>query len=94
MSPEGGLSCPLTIQTGPVAAAVQFLLTVGTGVAWRAATGVAPSHRLHTRAAIEAGTICTCHCDNLAVLTVESLRAGAGVIVLQVLWRVEEKPLC
>lgn len=74
---RGGLSCPLTIQTGPVAAAVQLLLTVGAGVAGRAAAGVASGHRLHTGAAVEAGTIRTRHGNDLAVLTVESLWAGA-----------------
>lgn len=91
MSPEGmPLFCSLTIQAGPVAAAVQLLLTVGARVARRAAAGVASGHRLHTGATVKAGTICARHGDDLAVLTIESLRAGAGVVVLQVLWRVEE----
>lgn len=80
----------LTIQTGPVAAAVQLLLTVGARVARRAAAGVASGHRLHARATVEAGTICTRHGNDLTVLTVEPLRASAGIVVLQILWRVGE----
>ena len=74
---EGPLLSPLTIQTGPVAAAVQLLLTVGAGVAGGAAAGVASGHRLHTGAPVEAGTICTRHGDDLTVLSIEALRAGA-----------------
>lgn len=89
VSPDRG---PLTVQTGPVAAAVQLLLTVGAGVAGRAAAGVASGHRLHAGAAVEAGAVSTRHCNDLAVLSVKALWAGAGVVVLQVLWAKEEKP--
>lgn len=67
----------LTVQTGPVAAAVQLLLTVGARIAGGAAAGVAPTHGLHTGASVEAGTVRTGHGDDLAVFTVESLRAAA-----------------
>lgn len=73
----GGFSCSLTIQTRPIAAAVQLLLTVGAGVAGRATAGVASGHRLHTGTTIEAGTICARHGDDLAVLSIKTLRAGA-----------------
>lgn len=72
-----GLSCPLTVQTGPVAAPVQLLLAVGAGVAGRASAGVAAGQRLHTGAAIEARTVCACHGDDLAVLSIKTLRARA-----------------
>lgn len=72
-----GLCCSLTIQTGPVAAAVQLLLTVGTSVAGRAAAGVASSHRLHTGATIKTWAICTCHGNDLAVLSIKTLWACA-----------------
>lgn len=71
------LLCPLTIQTGPIAAPVQLLLAVGTGVAGRASAGVAAGHRLHTGAAVEARTICACHGNDLAVLSIKTLRARA-----------------
>lgn len=74
MSPE---ERTLTVQTGPVAAAVQLLLAVGSSVTGRAAAGVASGHRLNTGATVEAGPICACHGNDLAVLPVESLRAGA-----------------
>lgn len=75
----------LTVQTGSVAAAVQLLLTVGAGVAGRAAAGVASGRGLHTRPPVEARTVCARHRDDLAVLSIKALRACAGVIVLQVL---------
>lgn len=75
----------LTVQTGSVAAAVQLLLTVGAGVARRAAAGVASGRGLHAGTAVEARTVCTRHRDDLAVLSVKALRARAGVVVLQVL---------
>lgn len=74
-----------TVQTGSVAAAVQLLLTVGASVAGGAAAGVASGRGLHTGAAIEARPVCTRHGNDLAVLPIEALRAGAGVVVLQVL---------
>lgn len=80
------LSCPLTVQAWPVAAAVQLLFTVGAGVIRRASAGVASGHRLHTGAAVKTGTVCTRHGNDLTVLPIESLRASAGVVVLQVLW--------
>lgn len=73
----GGLCYPLTVQTGPITAAVQLLLTVGASVAWRAAAGVASCHRLHTGATIEAGTIGACHGNDLAVLSIKTLWTGA-----------------
>lgn len=76
---------PLTIQARPVAAAVQFLLTVGAGVAGGAAAGVATGHGLHAGTAVEAGPVGARHGDDLTVLAVEALRAGARVVVLQVL---------
>lgn len=85
MSPEMKLLLELTIQTRPVAAAVQLLLTVRAGVAGRAAACVASSHRLHARSTIKAGTVCTGHGDDFTVLSIETLWAGAGVVVLQVL---------
>lgn len=86
---------PLTVQTGPVAAAVQLLLAVGAGVAGGAAAGVASSHGFHTGATIEARTVGTRHGNDLAVLSVKTLWAGARVIVLQVLWTEDEKtPSC
>lgn len=90
VSPDRG---PLTVQTGPVAAAVQLLLTVGAGVAGRAAAGVASGHRLHAGAAVEAGAVSARHCNDLAVLSVKALWAGAGVVILKVLWTEEEEPL-
>lgn len=75
----------LTVQTGSVAAAVQLLLTVGAGVARRAAAGVASSHGLHTGAAVEARTVCTRHSNDLTVLSIKTLRARARVVILQVL---------
>ena len=74
---SAGLCRPLTVQTGPVAAAVQLLLTVGAGVAGRAAAGVASGHRLHAGATVEAGSVRARHGDDLAVLSIETLRAGA-----------------
>lgn len=75
----------LTIQTGSVAAAVQLLLAVGASVARRTAAGVASSHGLHTGATIEAWTICTCHRNDLTVLSIKTLWACARVVILQVL---------
>lgn len=77
----------LTIQTGPVAATVKLLLTVGTGVAGRAAAGVASGHRLDAGATVEAWTIRARHGNDLTVLAIESLWAGAGVVILQILWK-------
>lgn len=68
-----------------MAAAVESLLTVGAGVAWEALAGVASCQLLHARAPIKAGVISTCHSNDLAVLPIEALRTGAGVVVLQVL---------
>lgn len=85
MSPEKTLTEELTVQTRPVAAAVQLLLTVGAGVAGRAAACVASCHRLHAGSAIKAGTVCAGHGNDLTVLSVEPLWTGAGVVVLQVL---------
>lgn len=79
MSPE------LTVQTGLVAAAVQLLLTVGAGVAGRAAAGVASSQSFHTGATVETRAVSAGHGDDLAVLPVKTLWAGARVVVLQVL---------
>lgn len=67
----------LTVQAGSVAAAVQLLLTVGASVARRAAAGVASSHGFHTGAAVKARTICTCHSNDLTVLSIKTLRARA-----------------
>lgn len=80
----------LTIQTWSVAAAVQLLLTIGASVARRAAAGVASSHGLHTGAAVEARTICTCHSNDLTVLSIKTLRARARVVILQVLLTIKE----
>ncbi len=73
----GGLSSPLTVQTGPVAAAVQFLLTVRAGVAGRAAARVAAGHCLHAGATVEARTVCARHGNDFTVLSIKTLRAGA-----------------
>ncbi|TNN76674.1 hypothetical protein EYF80_013126 [Liparis tanakae] len=73
---------PLTVQTGPVAAAVQLLLAVGAGVAGGAAASVAAGRRLHTGAAVEARPVGARHGDDLAVLAVEALRAGVAVALV------------
>lgn len=82
----GGARLELTIKTGPVAAAVQLLLAVRASVTGGAAAGVSPSRRFHTGASVEAGPIGAGHGDDLAVLAIKALRAGARVVVLQVLW--------
>lgn len=48
----------------------------------------------HTRAAIEAGTIRTGHCYDFTVFAVESLWAGARVVVFEVLREKKRRPLC
>lgn len=87
VSPKKGRSTQLTVQTGLVAAAVQLLLAVGAGVAGRAAASVASSHGFHTGATIETRAVGAGHGNDLAVLPVKTLRAGARVVVLQVLVR-------
>lgn len=82
----------LTVQAGSVAAAVQLLLTVGARVARRAAAGVASGRGLHTGAAVEARAVRARHGNDLAVLSVKALRAGAGVVVLQVLLKRSKRP--
>lgn len=75
----------LTVQTGVITAPVYLFLTVGAVVAQGAVAGVAPQVLLHTGAPIEAGPVSTGHGADFAVLAVEALRAGALVVVLQVL---------
>ena len=67
----------LTVKTWVVAAAVQFLLAVGAGVAGRAAARVTPRHRLDAGAAVKARTVSASHRYNLAVLAVEALGTRA-----------------
>lgn len=84
------MQCPaqtLTISTRFVAAAVKSLLTVGSGKGWGAAADVATSEFFLTRPSVKAGVICTRHCNDLTVLSIESLRTCTGVIVLQILQR-------
>lgn len=85
VSPKKSRSTQLTVQTRLVAAAVQLLLAVGAGVAGRAAARVASSHGFHAGAAVETRAVGAGHGNDLAVLSVETLRAGARVVVLQVL---------
>lgn len=75
----------LTVQTRLVAAAVQLLFTVGACVAGWAAASVASSHGFNTGATIKTWAISTGHGNDLTVLPVETLWAGARVVVLQVL---------
>lgn len=85
MSLQKRRSTRLTVQTGLVAAAVQLLFTVGACVAGWTAASVASSHGFHTGATIETGAIGAGHGNDLAVLSVKTLRAGARVVILQVL---------
>lgn len=83
----------LTISTGVAAASVDFLLTVGAHVSRRAAARVATAALLHAGSSIEAGFVSTSHVNDLTVLSVEALRARAGVIIHLILRRKKQKPL-
>lgn len=85
MSLQKRRSTRLTVQAGLVAAAVQLLFTVGPCVAGWAAASVPSSHGFHTGATIETRAIGAGHGNDLTVLPVKTLRAGARVVVLQVL---------
>lgn len=73
-----------TIGAGFVATAVQFLLAVGAGVGRRAAAHIATGEALLTCSSIKTRVICTRHGHYFTVLTIETLRTCAGVIVLQI----------
>lgn len=77
----------LAISTGVTAASVNLLLTVGAHVTGRAETGVAAGFLHRAGSSVEAGFIGTGHSTDLTVLSIESLRACAGVIVHQILKR-------
>lgn len=66
-----------TVGTGVTTAAVYFLLAVGAHITRRAAAGVTSSRFLHAGSAIEARSVRTGHCADLAVLSVKALRARA-----------------
>lgn len=85
MSLQKRRSTRLTVQTGLIAAAVQLLFTVGACIAGWAATRVASSHGFNTGSTIETRAISAGHGNDLTVLPVKTLRAGARVVVLQVL---------
>lgn len=75
----------LTISTGVTAASVDLLLTVGAHITGRAETGVAAGFLLQAGSSVEAGFIRTGHRTDLTVLTIEPLRARAGIIIHQIL---------
>lgn len=73
------------VHARPVTAAVKLLLTVGASVAGWAAAGVSSGHCLHTGPAVKAGAISARHGNDLTVFTIESLRACARVVILQII---------
>lgn len=75
-----------TISAGAAAAAsIHPLLAVGAREVGRAAAGVPAGVFLYASASIKARPVSAPHGTDLAALPVETLRARAGVIVLQVL---------
>lgn len=75
----------LTISTRLTAAAVHFLLTVGSSVAHRAGTAVASTALLTAGPPVEAWAISTLHSAHLTVLPIETLWAAARVVIHHVL---------
>lgn len=74
-----------SVQARVIAAAVNLLLTVGAVVAHWTPAGVAATRLLCAGASIEAWSIRAGHGTNLAVLAIEALRAGALVVVFQII---------
>lgn len=74
-----------TIGTGIAVTFAVLLLTVGTREAAGTVAGVASRDVLLAGATVETRIISTSHCDGFTVLPVEALRAGARVLVHQVL---------
>lgn len=76
-----------TVSAGVAAASVAPLLAVGAHEAGRAAAAVAAGHVLLAGSSVETWPVRARHGADLAVLPVEALRAGARVVIDQVLRR-------
>lgn len=70
-----------TISTGIAAASIDLLLTVGAHVSGTALTGVSAGPLWHAGSSVEARSIGTGHSADLTVLSIEALRARAGVTI-------------
>lgn len=80
-----------TISAGVAAAFVMFLLAVGTREADRAAAAVTASRIFLAGASVETWPVRAGHCTAFTVLPMEALRAGAGIVIHQILERKQEK---
>lgn len=74
-----------TIGTGIAVTFAVLLLTVGTREAAGAVAGVASGDILLAGATVETRIVRTSHCAGFTVLPIEALRAGARVLVHQIL---------
>lgn len=81
VTPDGRRWAGPTVGTGVAAALVPPLLAVGAREAGRTDAAVAAGGLLQARAPVEARPVCARHGADLAVLPVEALRTGAGVVV-------------
>lgn len=70
-----------TVSAGVAAAFVPPLLAVGAREAERTEAAVVAVRLLHAGSAVKARPVCARHGADLAVLPVEALRTGAGVVV-------------
>lgn len=76
----------LTVGAGAGGAVVNLLLAVEPGVSCRALAEVASVRVVGTAATVGAGPISARHGTQLAVVAIETVRASAGICVLQILW--------
>lgn len=86
-----GLQMVRTISARVAAASVYPLLAVGAGVPRRAAAAVPTGDILDASSTIKAWPICTGHSTDLAVLSIEALRACTRIIVHQILKERQER---
>lgn len=75
----------LTVGAGAGGAVVNLLLAVEPGVSCGALAEVASVRVVSTAATVGAGPISTRHGTQLAVVAIETVRASAGICVLQIL---------
>ena len=84
---EVSVLVPLTIGAGSGRAVVDLLLAVEACVSCGALAEVASVGVVSTAASIGTGPVCTRHGAQLAVVAIETVRASAGICVLQILRR-------